>query len=374
MAAPIPLGGHPMAIAPLSSSYAEARTAFVAAAEAVGARLESFPHPRTGLEGEALAVDVAELGPAHATSVVLVVSGTHGVEGYLGSALQRHHLEMLAANGFDVDAEGPALVFVHALNPFGFSWVRRVNEDNVDLNRNFIDWTQPPPSNDDYSVLADTLVPASWTEEVQERMRGELLTKLSELGFDRAQQIISGGQFDHPTGVFYGGTGPTWSHQWLRDFLGRRLANVERAAIIDLHTGLGPWGHAELISSEPVGSDALARQRAWWTDVTALRDGSSVSADVSGEWLGVVADFAPTTEVTGIAIEYGTVDPVTILNSLRADAVLHASGAQTAQGADAVRAEVRAAFVDDDPAWLQACWPAYDTVVHAAIKQLSPAT
>ena len=361
-----------MSIAPLSPSYAEARTAFVAAAEAAGARIESFPHPLTGLEGEALAVDVAELGPADATSVVLVVSGTHGVEGYLGSALQRHHLEMLGAHGSEVDAEGLALVFVHALNPYGFSWVRRVNEDNVDLNRNFIDWTQPPPSNDDYAVLADTLVPASWTEDMQERTRSELLTKLSELGFDRAQQIISGGQFDHPTGVFYGGTGPTWSHQWLRDFLGRRLATVERAAIVDLHTGLGPWGHAELISSEPVGSDALARQRAWWTDVTALRDGSSVSADVSGEWLGVAADFSPSTEVTGIAIEYGTVDTVTILNSLRADAVLHASGAQTAPGADVVRAEVRAAFVDDDPAWLQACWPSYDTVVQAAIDQLAP--
>lgn len=355
-------------IAPLSPTYAEARTAFLAAAEAADARTASFAHPLTGLEGEALFVDVAEVGPVDAASVVLVVSGTHGVEGYLGSALQRHHLEMLGAHGYD---GGTALVFVHALNPFGFSWVRRVNEDNVDLNRNFIDWTEPPPPNPEYAQLADILVPGSWTQEVQDRTRGELLAKLRELGLERAQQIISGGQFDHPSGLFYGGTGPVWSHRWLHDFVSRRFAAVERAAIVDLHTGLGPWGHAELISSEPLGSPALARQRAWWSEVTALRDGTSVSADVSGEWLSVVAEFSPATEITGIAIEYGTVDTVAILDSLRADAVLHATGAATSPRAADVRSQVRAAFVDDDPAWLHACWPSYESVASAAIQQLS---
>ena len=28
---------------------------------------------------------------------------------------------------------------IHALNPFGFAHLRRANEDNVDLNRNFVD-------------------------------------------------------------------------------------------------------------------------------------------------------------------------------------------------------------------------------------------
>jgi predicted deacylase len=354
-------------IAPLSHSYADARASFLDAAATAGARLESFPHPRTGLEGEPLAVDVAEVGPADADSVIVVVSGTHGVEGYLGSALQRHHLSTL-----DTDRDrGPAIVFVHALNPYGFSWVRRVNEDNVDLNRNFIDWDQPPPPNDGYGQLADTLVPSSWTEEEQQRTLEALLGKLDELGLDRLQQIISGGQFDHPTGVFYGGTGPTWSHRWLRQYLTRRLAAVERVAVVDLHTGLGPWGHGELISSEAPGTPTLERQRQWWDDVTSLQDGSSVSAELAGEWPGIVAELAPGTEVTGIAIEYGTVDIITVLQSLRADAVLHASGDPTAPAAEAIRAQVRAAFLDDDPAWLEACWPRYLAVVTVAAERLA---
>ena len=155
------------------------------AATRIEARVDSYQHPLAGLEGEELFVDVAEVGPVDATSVVLVVSGTHGVEGYLGSALQRHHLETLDPATFDpadldlATLEGEishgerdvAFIFVHALNPYGFSWVRRVNEDNVDLNRNFVDWTQSHPRNDDYGLLADTLVPASWSDEEQTRTR-----------------------------------------------------------------------------------------------------------------------------------------------------------------------------------------------------------
>jgi hypothetical protein len=356
----------------LPRSYREAREGFLLAAASAGARVRSFEHPRTGLDGEDLFVDVAEVGPEDATEVVVVVSGTHGVEGYLGSALQRLHLESLAGSGHSAD--GPAIVFVHALNPYGFSWVRRVNEDNVDLNRNFIDWSQPAPANREYGELAPAVVPGDWSAETQERTFLELATKLEEVGIDRIQQILSGGQYDHPTGVFYGGSGPVWSHRWLQGFLADRLASVPRAAIIDLHTGLGPWGHGELISSEEPASAAYARQAGWWGEVTSTHDGTSVSAEIAGDWLQVAPRFVPDTEVTGIAIEYGTVDSITVLQSLRADAVLHSSGDPTGPDAPAIRDQVRAAFLDDDPSWLAACAPRYRAVADAALANLGTST
>jgi len=353
-------------IPPLSLSYADARAAFLEAAAGVEARITSAPHPLVGIDGEALFVDVAEIGPAEATSVIVIVSGTHGVEGYLGSALQRYHLETADRDR----GSGPTLVFVHALNPYGFSWVRRVNEDNVDLNRNFGDWTETAPSNPGYSAMADVVVPASWSDEDQEQSLGLLMEKLDEVGIEELQQILSGGQFDHPTGIFYGGTGPTWSNTWLTGFLRERFEGVERAAIIDLHTGLGPWGHGELISSAEPGDGALERQREWWNEVTSLHDGSSVSAELAGEWLGAVPAVVPDTQITGVAIEYGTVDPISVLQSLRADAVLHATGDPTAPEAAAIRQQVRAAFIDDDPAWLQTCWPRYHSVLTSAMERL----
>ncbi|HWJ62420.1 MAG TPA: DUF2817 domain-containing protein [Acidimicrobiales bacterium] len=351
----------------LPRSYREARSGFLEAAAAAGARVSSTAHAARGIDDEDLAIDVAEVGAADADRVVVIVSGTHGVEGYLGSALQRQHLTALAGT----EHEGPTLVFVHALNPFGFSWVRRVNEDNVDLNRNFIDWAQPPVANPEYGELADVVVPGDWSAETQEQTFLAMAAKLEEVGIDRLQQIVSGGQYTHPTGVFYGGTAPVWSHEWLRRFLAERLAGVERAAIIDLHTGLGPWGHGELISSVQPDSETYARQVEWWGDVTSLHDGSSVSAQIAGDWLDAAPGFAPGTEVTGIAIEYGTVDSITVLQSLRADAVLHASGDPTAPEAAAIRDQVRAAFLDDDPSWLATCSDRYRSVVAAAQANLA---
>ena len=353
-------------IAPLSASYADARTAFLDAAAQAGARIESFPHPLQGLAGEDLAIDVAEVGPADSDHVVLLVSGTHGVEGYCGSALQRQHLSNIG----DREYTGPTLVFVHALNPYGFSWVRRVNEGNIDLNRNFIDWSQPPPANAEYAELAPLLTPTSWTAEEQERTLLGLLGKLEELGLERLQAIVSGGQYDHPTGLFYGGTGPAWSHRWLREWSATRLAAARRVAIIDLHTGLGPWGHGELISSEQPDAARFRRQAEWWPDTVSMYAGS-VSAPLEGDWLAVASELAPQAEVTGIALEYGTVDPITVLQSLRADAVLHAHCDPTAPEAAAIRAQVRAAFLDDDPTWLETLWPRYREVVTVAVERLS---
>jgi len=355
----------------LPLTYREARAAFLEAAEAAGARVTTAPHPRKGIDGEDLAVDVAEVGPPGAADVVVVVSGTHGVEGYLGSALQTQHLRSLADGAADGAGDGPAIVFVHALNPFGFSWVRRVNEDNVDLNRNFIDWSQPPAANEEYDELADVVVPEDWSDATQERTLLALAAKLEEVGIARLQQIVSGGQYRHATGVFYGGTEPVWSNEWLQGFLGERLGGARRAAIIDLHTGLGPWGHGELISSEKPDSEIYARQSAWWGEVTSLHDGSSVSAELVGDWLAAVPGFVPGPEITGIAIEYGTVDSVTVLQSLRADAVLHASGDPTAPEAKAIRDQVRAAFLDDDPTWLATCADRYRSVVKATLAALS---
>jgi Protein of unknown function (DUF2817) len=350
----------------LSPTYREARQAFLAACAARGVTVSSEVHPLAGLEGEELAVDVAEIGPADAHSVVVIVSATHGVEGYAGSALQtrwlRDHIDRLPS--------GVAVVMVHALNPFGMSWVRRVNENNVDLNRNFVDWTVPPPHNTNYDGIADDLVPTDWSAESQEATTARLLDKATAAGLREFQTAVSSGQFHHPTGIFYGGTGPVWSHAWLRGWFAERMSGVSNVAIIDLHTGLGAWGAAELMSSEHATSLAYKRSTEWWGDVISMFDGDSVSAVLLGDWLAVAEELAPHVEMTAIAIEYGTVDIFRVLQALRADAWLHAHGDPRGANAVEIRAAVRAAFADDDPSWLATLWPPFESAVNAALDHL----
>ena len=350
-------------IPPLSTTYAQARAAFLRAGESALARIEHHIHPRVGPEGEELAIDVAELGPRDASHVVVVVSATHGVEGYCGSALQRHWLEQHSPERPDA----VRLIMVHGLNPFGFAWVRRVNEDNVDLNRNFIDWSEPAPATPEYDEIADLLVPAEWSEAEQQRTLDALFEVVSSVGLERMQAIVSAGQYTKPTGVFYGGLGPVWSHTWLRSWSSERLAGASHVTIIDLHTGLGQWGLGELIGSETSTSAAHQRAVALWGDVTSMVDGDSVSANLTGDWQAVAAELAPHAEVTSTTIEYGIVDTITVMQALRADAWLHAHGDPTGPDAPAIRAQVRAAFADDDPAWLEQVWPRFAEVLERAL-------
>ena len=72
-----------------SSSYSEARLKFVAAARSAKAELDSYRLTgRAGPDNEDLTVDVAKIGPKDARHMLLVISGTHGVEGFCGSGCQ----------------------------------------------------------------------------------------------------------------------------------------------------------------------------------------------------------------------------------------------------------------------------------------------
>ncbi|MEM8707708.1 MAG: DUF2817 domain-containing protein [Actinomycetota bacterium] len=347
----------------LSPDYVTARAAFLEAAEAAGGTVVRHVHPRTGLHGEELTLDVATFGPADAARRVLVVSGTHGVEGYCGSALQTGWLRTMA----DRRPDDVRVVLLHALNPFGFSWVRRVNEDNIDLNRNFIDWAEPPPANPGYADLADLIVPERFDEAEQARTVEALMIKTMELGMEQSQQIISGGQYDHPTGVFYGGAAAAWSNGLLEQVWAEELQGAEEIRVLDLHTGLGPRGFGELICHDRVDSPGYRRATALWGEVRSMSDGESVSAALSGDWLSRAEAWGGDADVTAVAIEYGTVDTTTVILALRADAWLHSHGDPTGDDSEAIRAQVRAAFIDDEPDWIDTCWEQFARRMDAAL-------
>ena len=334
-----------------SQSYAEARTKFLTATDAAGLDVASHIHPLRGRDDETLAMDVALDGPANARALLIVSSACHGVEGFCGSGVQIALLrdaEWLATQR----ASGVAVLYVHALNPHGFSWWRRVTHENVDLNRNFHDFSQPLPGNPGYDEIAALLVPAIWppSDEVAARLQ----QLIDERGEAALQAAISGGQHAHPQGLFYGGVNPTWSHQTMRQVLRDHGQRCERLAWIDLHTGLGPNGHGERIFACRDDAAAMARARAWWgVDVTSIYVGSSSSARLTGlMWLSAYQECAQA-EYTGIALEYGTQPMLDVMTALRADqwAENHpeAPPAQHRQ----IKQQIRDAFYTDTDEWKQ---------------------
>lgn len=332
-----------------SQSYADARPKFLKAAEGAKARVASFTHPLLGRDGEVLAMDVARCGDADAAAVLVISSACHGVEGYCGAGVQN---ALLADGGFLADARkaGVALVFIHALNPYGFSWLRRTTHENVDLNRNFQDFSAPLPHNEAYDRLAHLIVPEAWPEPPQ--VKAGLASFVAEHGAKALQSAISGGQYEHPQGLFYGGRNPTWSQHTVRQVLRDHGRRCRRLGWIDLHTGLGPAGHGERILAAGNDAPVLQRARAWWgDDVTSIYDGSSASALITGMmWLAAPQE-CPQAEYTGIAIEYGTVPFDQVTEALRADQWLeNHPDAPHAQRVH-IKRQVRDAFYTDTDEW-----------------------
>ena len=118
-----------------SESYAQARGRFLEACGYPGAAVEGHQNLNSDPAQRDLWTDVALLGPPNADEVLVLCSGTHGVEGFCGSAIQTGLLQ----GGLSSRLERQRAVLIHALNPYGFANLRRANEDNVDLNRNFVD-------------------------------------------------------------------------------------------------------------------------------------------------------------------------------------------------------------------------------------------
>ena len=334
-----------------AQSYAEARAKFQAAAEAAGLDLQSHPHPLPGQDGEELAMDVARFGPADADALLLVTSACHGVEGFCGSGIQS---ALLADKDFHAAAHqaGVAVLYVHALNPYGFSWWRRTTHENVDLNRNWHDFAKALPHNAAYDDIAHRLLPKTWPPSWLNE--AGLIGYALRHGKRGLQTAISAGQYAHPQGLFFGGQAPTWSNQTLRHVLQEQATHCRRLAWIDLHTGLGPNGHGERIFACRDDKAALARARAWWgSQVTSIYDGSSSASLLSGLMFNAAYDECPQAEYTGIALEYGTVPLLETIQALREDQWHENHRDVSAERRLAARRRVRDAFYTDTAEWKQ---------------------
>lgn len=201
-----------------------------------------FEHPLLGPNQEMLFCDVLFLGQAATPKQVLVIiSGTHGVEGLSGSAVQADLLPELAS-ALQANAD-LGVVLIHALNPWGVAWLRRCDHEGIDLNRNFVDFLEPLPELENYSQINQAC-------SVLDKQGYEgLKASFTADDFDEFIATLTRGQYQDKAGLFFGGHAPSWS----RNVLNQITQNVfiqqaERLSVIDVHTGLGPYGYGEVIN------------------------------------------------------------------------------------------------------------------------------
>jgi len=249
-----------------------------------------------------------------------------------------------------LERAGVALLLVHAVNPHGFSHLHRTNEDNIDLNRNFIDFSAPRPVNAAYADVEPLVLPATWPPTPADD--AALAAYIDKHGMRAFKAAMSSGQYVSPHGVFYGGQGPSWSNRTIHTILRQYASGAKRIGWIDIHTGLGPYGHGEKIYAGLNAPADIARAHAWWgADVFAPFTGESASATVSGPVVSAIHDECPQAQSCLMGLEFGTLPDKEVTDALRIDTWVRAHPEASEGLRLQTRQQVRDAFYCDDDVW-----------------------
>jgi hypothetical protein len=346
-----------------SPDYATARQQFRQAASRLGWQLEQYPVGGTGPAGEQLTLDVASSSNRYAQGVLVISSGVHGVEGFFGSAVQAGLLEERSAH------TGPPVkcVFLHALNPYGFAWLRRANEDNVDLNRNFLlpaERYEGCPEK--YAVLDPILnpqrPPSRW-----EPFTFKALWTIARHGMPALRQSIATGQYRFPRGMFFGGTGPSRTHQILAENLPRWLHGGRDVVHLDFHTGLGVHGTCKLLIDYPLSDRQRTRLTEWFGadsfETVASNKTAYPARGGLGQWC-VGRQFAA--EYLFACVEFGTYGPFPMLKALRAENQAHHWGTPDADSTIRAKRRLKELFCPSEVSWrTKALKQSFDLVARA---------
>jgi hypothetical protein len=294
------------------SNYNECRERFRKEAAAAGLSLSWQLIPGRGIHDEELTQDYAYLDKG-STITFIHLSGVHGVEGYLGSAVQSEILqdhELLKNSRHNI-------LFVHAVNPYGMSWSRRTNSNNIDLNRNCF-LPSATPDNKDINRFQKFL---------QSRSKAEILFRFPQLlisalilGTRRVSQAIAGGQWKFPRLLFFGG------HEVQPELL-HLMANIQRLSggtqkycVLDVHTGLGPSAYDSLLAplsqhqQIPFFIQATAEKKEASHILDLTRSQEMYQSQASLELL--FENRFPSQQIFFLVQEFGTKPVLSVLSSL----------------------------------------------------------
>jgi hypothetical protein len=352
------------------TDYYAGRDAFLAAAKAAHAKIQTFEHPTArGPGNRPIWIDVATLGNPSAKYGLGFVSGTHGPEGYVGTAAQ---VGFLTSDLLDRSSD-LRIVMLHAHCAYGYAWNSRFNEDNIDLNRNYLDFNQKPwPINEGYEQLAEAIELPDVSPSSLEASNRKMLAYAMENGFPALQAAISAGQYSHPNGLFFGGHAPSWSRQVMESHFVETLRGCERIVIIDWHTGLGPPGYGEVIYSHDPGTERWeVGQAIFEGECRSTKDGSSASADLFGTLDEALERMLQPADTVCVALEFGTIETQAVIAATRATSWLHTRGDRNGPDAPSILATSKAAFYIDTSEWREAVWLRAAWAMDCAVRSLA---
>jgi predicted deacylase len=307
-----------------SRDYHESRRRFLSALDAVEFSSSTYPIAAKDSAGETLSIDVGIGGNLASNRALIISSGVHGVEGLFGSAVQLAFLqELLATGGVRDSTLSRRTIFIHAVNPYGFAWQRRCNEDNIDLNRNFLlpgETYAGSPAN--YAELDSFVNPSSPPPRFDDFFLKAIIFSL-KYGQTPLKNTLPVGQYDYPKGLFFGGKAPSQSQQIFAQNLTQWVGDATEIVHLDFHTGLGKWATYKLLwdgGDRSPGYDRLAKQfGAENIEAKQSTDTKSTSYPIRGGLGAWCKATLSDRRYDFFTAEFGTYSAARVLQALRAE-------------------------------------------------------
>lgn len=330
-----------------SESYGQARDRFRESAQRIGAVLSS--HAINADSNQT--IDVATIG-ARTENVIVLSSGVHGVEGFLGSAIQLAWMDQIEP---ERESGRPSLVLIHAINPYGFANLRRWNEDNVDLNRNFHDlqsgYTGSPSRYAQFSHLLNPERPARQLDT----FKLSAICNLIRYGLPALKEVIASGQYDYPNGLFFGGNEASESTRIVQTNISDWIGDAQNVIHIDVHSGLGRFADCRLLLVQPSDDPDCQWYRATFdfkrVEPLAGADGFAyVPSGDMGTWLR--RQF-PERRYRSVTAEFGTYSPLRVLAALRRENQVHRHNKPTDRVYELAKRELLECFCPRSTRWRQ---------------------
>lgn len=292
------------------TGYDEVRAHLQELTADLGVEISSHPIDET----DGLYIDSFYLSAAQAqTNLIVLTTGVHGMEGYIGATMLDVFFREIYPT---LDTADTGVLVVANVNPYGMKYFRRYNENNVDLNRNFIlDWdTFDLSSNKEYPKVDTFLGPTGkignglWHEVGFYLSLGK--TAITD-GADTISDALLTGQYEYPQGVYYGGRGDEASTVYLKDVFSRCLdSDYENIVHIDLHSGYGPRYNMVIFNSIYETMNEAESQAAFGYDHIIAYDSESFYAttgDTTDFFYRLAEQKQAQAELFSTCFEFGTI-------------------------------------------------------------------
>lgn len=182
--------------------------------------------------------------------IILLTTGEHGIEGYVGSAMLQRFIDVHLSK---LNPANTSLLLVHTINPWGMKHHRRVNINNVDLNRNFIyDGIFDPDFNPDYEHVNALLNPDSVIQKLgisKAWFHFGLAANILRNGIKNFHAASLMGQYRYPKGMYYGGSVIQEETKTMIQLYRQVFRANDQILHLDMHTGYGPRYQMSIVNS-----------------------------------------------------------------------------------------------------------------------------